>query len=155
MCISGYNWKYVDKTLWQLIETVTFIVDKQDTKTILLFTIQKIKKFIISSSIWCIKSWFSLYIGIRLRFAYPSLCLRSQIFKQHSGLFFKSDHVMVIVDIYFLFVSIGHILNTVTNYYLGALNGVGKPSKSMFLWFSITLLYKRLWPICFFIPALS
>ena len=39
---------------------------------------------------------------------------------------------MVIVDNYFLFVSIGHILNTVTNYYLGALNGVGKPSKSMF-----------------------
>ena len=112
---------------------MTFIVDKQDTKTILLFTIQKIKKFIISSSIWCTKSWFSLYIGIRLRFAYPSLCLRSQIFKQHSCLFFKSDHVMVIVDNYFLFVSIGHILNTVTNYYLGALNGVGKPSKSMFL----------------------
>lgn len=32
-----------------------------------------------------------------------------------------------------MLVSIGYILNTVTNCYLGALNGMGKPARSMFL----------------------
>ena len=41
--------------------------------------------------------------------------------------------VAAIVGTYFLIVSVGYILNTVTNCYLGALNGMGKPSKSMFL----------------------
>ena len=53
--------------------------------------------------------------------------------KQLSGLFVKSDDVAAIVGTYFLIVSIGYLLNTVTNCYLGALNGMGKPSKSMFL----------------------
>ena len=53
--------------------------------------------------------------------------------KQLSGLFVKSDAVAAIVGTYFLIVSIGYILNTVTNCFLGALNGMGKPSKSMFL----------------------
>lgn len=53
--------------------------------------------------------------------------------KQLSGLFVKSDNVAVIVGTYFLIVGIGYVLNTVTNCYLGALNGMGKPSKSMFL----------------------
>ncbi len=53
--------------------------------------------------------------------------------KQLSSLFVKSDGVAVIVGTYFLIVSIGYILNTVTNCYLGTLNGMGKPSKSMFL----------------------
>lgn len=53
--------------------------------------------------------------------------------KQLSGLFVKSDGVATIVGTYFLIVSIGYILNTVTNCYLGTLNGMGKPSKSMFL----------------------
>ena len=53
--------------------------------------------------------------------------------KQLSGLFVRSDAVAVIVGTYFLIVSIGYILNTVTNCYLGMLNGMGKPSKSMLL----------------------
>lgn len=53
--------------------------------------------------------------------------------KQLSGLFVKSGDVAVIVGTYFLIVSIGYVLNTITNCYLGALNGMGKPSKSMFL----------------------
>ena len=53
--------------------------------------------------------------------------------KQLSGLFVRSSDVAVIVGTYFLIVSIGYVLNTVTNCYLGALNGMGKPSKSMFL----------------------
>lgn len=53
--------------------------------------------------------------------------------KQLSSLFVKSDGVAAIVGTYFLIVSIGYILNTVMNCYLGALNGMGKPSKSMLL----------------------
>ena len=53
--------------------------------------------------------------------------------KQLSGLFVKSDGVASIVGTYFLIVSVGYVLNTVTNCYLGTLNGMGKPSKSMFL----------------------
>jgi len=53
--------------------------------------------------------------------------------KQLSGLFVRSSDVAVIVGTYFLIVSIGYVLNTVTNCYLGALNGMGKPSISMFL----------------------
>lgn len=53
--------------------------------------------------------------------------------QQLSGLFVKSSDVAVIVGTYFLIVSIGYILNTVTNCYLGTLNGMGSPSKSMFL----------------------
>ncbi len=53
--------------------------------------------------------------------------------KQLSGLFVKSDGVAAIVGTYFLIVGIGYILNTGTNCYLGTLNGMGKPSKSMFL----------------------
>ena len=45
----------------------------------------------------------------------------------------RSDEVAEIVGTYFLIVGIGYILNTVTNCYLGSLNGLGKPSKSMFL----------------------
>ncbi|MGO5022452.1 MATE family efflux transporter [Lawsonibacter sp. LCP25S3_G6] len=53
--------------------------------------------------------------------------------RQLSGLFVKSDAVAAIVGTYFLIISVGYVLNTVTNCYLGALNGMGKPSKSMFL----------------------
>ena len=53
--------------------------------------------------------------------------------KRLSVLFVRSEDVATIVGTYFLIVSIGYVLNTVTNCYLGALNGMGKPSKSMFL----------------------
>lgn len=53
--------------------------------------------------------------------------------KQLSGLFVKSSNVAVIVGTYFLIIGIGYVLNTVTNCYLGLMNGIGKPSKSMFL----------------------
>jgi len=52
---------------------------------------------------------------------------------QLSGLFVKSDDVAAIVRTYFLIISVGYILNTVTNIYLGTLNGMGKPMWSMFL----------------------
>lgn len=50
-----------------------------------------------------------------------------------SGLFLKSEVVAEIVTGYFMIVSIGYVLNTVTNCFLGVLNGFGKPIKSMLL----------------------
>lgn len=53
--------------------------------------------------------------------------------KQLSGFFVNSTDVATIVGVYFLTVSIGYVLNTVTNCFLGVLNGFGKPAKSMLL----------------------
>lgn len=53
--------------------------------------------------------------------------------KTLSGLFVKSSDVAAIVGTYFIIVGIGYVLNTVTNSFLGTLNGCGKPSKSMLL----------------------
>ena len=54
-------------------------------------------------------------------------------YKQLAGLFVSSDPVAQIVEEYFIIISIGYVLNTVTNCYLGCLNGMGKPTKSMIL----------------------
>lgn len=50
-----------------------------------------------------------------------------------SNLFVRSYPVSKIVSQYFFIVSFGYILNTMTNCYLGSLNGLGKPTKSMLL----------------------
>lgn len=49
-----------------------------------------------------------------------------------SHLFVNSDAAAHIVSVYFEIVSIGYVLNTVTNCFLGSLNGMGRPAKSMF-----------------------
>ena len=48
-----------------------------------------------------------------------------------SHLFVDSDAAANVVSVYFKIVGIGYVLNTVTNCFLGSLNGLGKPSKSM------------------------
>ena len=48
-----------------------------------------------------------------------------------SGLFVDSETAAKIVRTYFLIIGIGYILNTVTNCFLGAVNGMGKPVKSL------------------------
>lgn len=53
--------------------------------------------------------------------------------RQLSGFFVNSAGAAEIVRAYFLTVSIGYVLNTITNCFLGLLNGLGKPDKSMFL----------------------
>lgn len=53
--------------------------------------------------------------------------------KQLSGFFVNSPNVAAIVGVYFSIVGIGYVLNTVTNCFLGVLNGFGKPAKSMLL----------------------
>ena len=72
-------------------------------------------------------------VGIRLWFACDSFYFSGWIFKTAFQPVVKSDDVATIVGTYFLIVSIGYVLNTVTNCYLGSMNGMGKPSKSMFL----------------------
>lgn len=53
-------------------------------------------------------------------------------FSRHlSELFIKSPAVAEIVGNYFIIVGGGYILNTITNCFLGAINGMGKPIKSM------------------------
>lgn len=52
---------------------------------------------------------------------------------QLAGLFVKSSDAAVLVRTYFLIVGTGYVLNTVTNCYLGTLNGMGKPAGSMSL----------------------
>lgn len=47
------------------------------------------------------------------------------------GLFVDSETAAKIVRTYFLIIGIGYILNTVTNCFLGAVNGMGKPVKSL------------------------
>lgn len=53
--------------------------------------------------------------------------------KQLSVFFVNSSNVAAIVGMYFSIVGIGYVLNTVTNSFLGVLNGFGKPAKSMLL----------------------
>lgn len=53
--------------------------------------------------------------------------------RQLSGFFVNSSNVAAIVGVYFSIVGIGYVLNTVTNSFLGVLNGFGKPAKSMLL----------------------
>ncbi len=48
-----------------------------------------------------------------------------------SHLFVNSDAAASIVGTYFRIVGIGYVLNTITNCFLGSLNGMGKPEKSM------------------------
>lgn len=52
---------------------------------------------------------------------------------QLSNLFVSNNVVAQIVKGYFMIISIGYILNTITNCYLGSLNGMGSPTKSMLL----------------------
>lgn len=51
--------------------------------------------------------------------------------KQLSGLFLQSDGVASIVSQYFLIVSVGYIMNAISNSFLGAINGMGYATKSM------------------------
>lgn len=48
------------------------------------------------------------------------------------GLFVDSKDATQIVKIYFQIIGVGYVLNTVTNCFLGAVNGMGKPAKSLF-----------------------
>ena len=53
--------------------------------------------------------------------------------KQLAKLFVSNVAVTNVVSHYFLIVSIGYVLYTITSCYLGTLNGIGKPTKSIIL----------------------
>lgn len=53
--------------------------------------------------------------------------------KQLSVLFINSKGASEIVSTYFVIVGLGYVLNTITNIFLGSLNGMGNPSLSMTL----------------------
>ncbi|GAA6285049.1 MATE family efflux transporter [Blautia caecimuris] len=59
--------------------------------------------------------------------------------KQLAKLFVSNEAVTNVVSHYFLIVSIGYILYTITSCYLGTLNGMGKPTKSMVLYNGIVI----------------
>ena len=77
------------------------------------------------------------YLKCALKYGSLFLFLLSAIIvsssKYLSMLFVRSSDVASIVSSYFLIVGIGYILNTITNCFLGMLNGLGQPSKSMLL----------------------
>ena len=50
---------------------------------------------------------------------------------QLSGIFVNSEAAADIVRTYFMIIGVGYVLNTVTNCFLGAVNGMGKPGKSL------------------------
>ena len=87
------------------------------------------------------------YLKCALKYGSLFLFLLSAIIvsssKYLSMLFVRSSDVASIVSGYFLIVGIGYILNTITNCFLGMLNGLGQPSKSMLLmiFYYITPLY--------------
>lgn len=73
--------------------------------------------------------------------------------RQLSGLFVNSTDAAEIVRAYFLTVSIGYVLNTVTNCLLGGLNGLGKPDKSMFLMIFYYILVRM--PLAYLLSSLG
>lgn len=77
------------------------------------------------------------YLRCALGYGCGFLLLLSMIIvafsKQLSGLFVSSTNIAALVGSYFLIAGMGYVLNTVTNCYLGLLNGFGKPAKSMAL----------------------
>lgn len=75
--------------------------------------------------------------------------------RQLSGFFVNSSDVAAIVGVYFSIVGIGYILNTVTNSFLGVLNGFGKPAKSMLLMIFTISSSVCLWRISFHFGALG
>lgn len=72
--------------------------------------------------------------------------------KQLSGLFIDSVGASKIVSHYFIIVGIGYVLNTITNIFLGTLNGMGKPSLSMFLMVFYYMIIRM--PLAFILPYL-
>ena len=71
--------------------------------------------------------------------------------RQLSGFFVNSTDAAAIVRTYFLTVSIGYVLNTVTNCFLGVLNGLGKPDKSMFLMIFYYIVVRM--PLAYFLSS--
>ncbi|MDD6795041.1 MAG: MATE family efflux transporter [Clostridiaceae bacterium] len=77
------------------------------------------------------------YLHISLKYGVAMLIILSAIIigfaNQLSYLFLDNYNVSEIVKTYFIIVGIGYVLNTVTNCFLGAVNGLGNPTKGMLI----------------------
>ncbi|MCC2256200.1 MATE family efflux transporter [Ruminococcus sp. CLA-AA-H200] len=77
------------------------------------------------------------YLKFSLKYGIITLTILSAIViifsEQLSGLFVSSNDAAAIVKHYFNIVSIGYVLYTVSSCFLGTLNGMGKPVRSMLL----------------------
>lgn len=75
------------------------------------------------------------YLKTALRYGIGLLIVLSVLIvcfsRQLSYLFVNSAETAKIVSQYFVIVGIGYVLNTITNCFLGTVNGMGKPVKSM------------------------
>lgn len=75
------------------------------------------------------------YIKVALLYGSGLLALLSLLLfcfaRPLSYLFVNSAGAAQIVAVYFQIVGVGYVLNTVTNCFLGSVNGMGKPTKSM------------------------
>ena len=75
---------------------------------------------------------------LKLSLLYGGVCLAVLSFlvvcfaQSLCRLFVDSTEVNRIVQTYFQIIGVGYVLNTVTNCFLGAVNGLGKPGKSLF-----------------------
>lgn len=97
------------------------------------------------------------YIKCALKYGCILLFILSGIIvifsRQLSGLFVNSTDAAEIVRAYFFTVSIGYVLNTVTNCLLGGLNCLGKPDKSMFLMIFYYILVRM--PLAYLLSSLG
>lgn len=77
------------------------------------------------------------YLKLALQYGVSTLVVLSALViffsEPLAGLFVSSNAVAGIVCHYFEIVSVGYVLYTITSCYLGSLNGMGKPTKSMVL----------------------
>lgn len=70
-----------------------------------------------------------------------------------TALFVKSIEAAAIAKDYFLIIGVGYVLNTVTNCFLGLLNGMGKPSESMLLMIFYYILVRI--PLAYFLSYIG
>ena len=77
------------------------------------------------------------YLRLALKYGVFILIILSELmifFSEYlAGIFVASGTVAEIVHHYFVIISVGYVLYTITSCYFGALNGMGKPTKSMVL----------------------
>lgn len=84
------------------------------------------------------KRWDRAKDYLKLALLYGSICLAVLSLlivgfaRPLCGFFVDSKDAAQIVKIYFQIIGVGYVLNTVTNCFLGAVNGMGKPAKSLF-----------------------
>ncbi|AEB07310.1 multi antimicrobial extrusion protein MatE [Coriobacterium glomerans PW2] len=71
--------------------------------------------------------------------------------RQLSGLFVDARPVADVVSIYFIIIGLGYVFNTLTNCLIGALNGMGRPTRGMLLMLFYYLLVRV--PLSFLLSA--